>query len=212
MNDSRQPVSLLPLFRSRAQYRLIGELFTNPDRLFTIGELAKLTGASHPTISREAARLKHAGLVRSRGDGARTLVHANTDAAVFADLRNLMAKVYGPPAVIAEEFGDLDAALTIFGSWAARFAGEPGPPANDIDVLVVGDVEPREVWEAAARATRRVGLEVNPVIRTVDEWAGDTSAFAAELRRRPALQLDAPRRQRSGRQAITDAEATTRWG
>ena len=212
MNERRQALSLLPLFRSRAQYRLVGELFTNPDRVFTVGELAKVTGASHPTISRETARLRQAGLVTSRGDGARTLVQANTDTAVFVDLRNLMAKVYGPPAVVTEEFGGLDAALTIFGSWAARFAGEPGPPANDIDVLVVGDVEPREVWEAAARATRRLGLEVNAVIRTEAEWASESSAFAAELRRRPVLRLDTPRPRQTQRRDVVNPEATTRWG
>ena len=33
----------------------------------------------------------------------------------------------------------LDIDIFIFGSWAARYRGEPGPPPNDIDVAVVSD-------------------------------------------------------------------------
>ena len=56
--SSRGPVSLLPIFRSEAQYRLLGELFTHPGRELTIGELPRLVEASHATVSREVARLR----------------------------------------------------------------------------------------------------------------------------------------------------------
>jgi DNA-binding transcriptional ArsR family regulator len=191
MNTSaRSPVSLLPIFRSQAQYRLMGELYTNPGVDYTVGELAPRIDASHATVSREVARLAAAGLVRTRAQGRRRLVTAARQTPVFAPLRDLMSKVYGVPAVVGEEFDHpLAQRVLIFGSWAARWAGDPGPTPNDVDVLVIGDLDPTDAWEAAARATRRLGIEVNVVVRTPAEWAQDDSGFAEQLRAGPSIDL-----------------------
>lgn len=63
------------------------------------------------------------------------------------------------------------AQVVIFGSGAARYAGEAGPPPHDIDVLVVGKVDRADLYDAADRAQARLGIEVNPR-RTYDEAAG----------------------------------------
>ena len=127
----------------------------------------------------------------SRVEGRRRLVTA-ADSAVFRPLRDLMGIVYGVPAVIAEEFGGLEASVTIFGSWAARWQGEPGPVPGDVDVLVVGEADSTDAWAAASRATDRLGIEVNVVARTSDEWADDTSGFAQEVRSGPRIELTRP--------------------
>lgn len=189
MNVNREPVSLLPLFRSEAQYRLVGELFTNPGMEATIGELAVAIGASHPAVSREVQRLETAGLLRTREEGRRRLVTAVTTSPVFRPLRDLMAIVYGVPHVVRQEFEGLDVQLEIFGSWAARWSGEPGPTPNDVDVLVVGDIEPTAAWDAAARASRRLGIEVNVVVRTPEEWQAENTGFAETVKQGPRLSL-----------------------
>ena len=187
--SSRSTVALLPLFRSEAQYRLVGELFTEPGREVSVGDLAQRIQASHATVSREVARLRAAGLLRSRDEGRRRLVSAATDTPVFEPLRDLMSKVYGVPAVIGEEFSHLEARVAIFGSWAARWSGRPGKTPNDVDVLVVGDVNPTAAWEAAARATSRLGIEVNVVVRDQREWEDDQSGFAAEVSQQPLIEI-----------------------
>lgn len=190
MNMSpRSPVSLLPIFRSQAQYRLIGELFTNPGREFSIGELAELVGASHPTISREVERLTEAALLTTRDQGRRRLVAAREDSPVYAPLRDLVSRTYGVPAVIREEFADLQTQVAIFGSFAERWAGRPGPTPADVDVLVLGDVDPTDAWEAAARASERLGIEVSVTVRTTDEWDRDASGFAASVKGQPLISL-----------------------
>ena len=72
--------------------------------------------------------------------------------------------------------------VVIFGSWAARYAGAVGPPPHDIDVLVVGDVDRADVYEAAERAQERLGLEVNPVVRSPQEWREPVDALVAQIR------------------------------
>jgi predicted nucleotidyltransferase len=79
---------------------------------------------------------------------------------------------FGPIEVIAEEFAiEGVEQVVIFGSWAARHAGQPGPPPKDIDVLIVGSAGELDVFAAADRAQRRIGIEVNPVRATPQQWA-----------------------------------------
>lgn len=189
--SSRSPIALLPLFRSEAQYRLVGELFTAPASEFSVGDLAARVGASHATVSREVSRLEDAGLIRSRSEARRRLVTAVTDTPVFQPLRDLMARVYGVPAIVRDEFASLDARIFIFGSWAARWNGEPGRVPNDVDVLVVGEASPTDAWDAASRASARVGMDVNVVVRTEDEWDSDPTGFAAQVRASPVIDVTA---------------------
>jgi DNA-binding transcriptional ArsR family regulator len=189
--SSRGVISLLPIFRSEAQYRLLGELFTNTGLEYSIGELAGLVGASQPTVSREVKRLVEAGLLVARDEGRKRLVSAREDTPVFAPLRDLLSKVYGVTAVVAEEFGYLDARVVIIGSYAARWFGEPGPTPRDVDVLVLGDVDPLDAWDAAARASSRLGLEVNVVVRDAESWEQDASGFAQQVKLRPMIDLGA---------------------
>jgi DNA-binding transcriptional ArsR family regulator len=170
---------------------LLGELFTNADREYSVGELAGLVGASEPTVSREVKRLVEAGLLAAREDGRKRLVSAREDTPVFTPLRDLLSKVYGVTAVVAEELGHLDAQVLIFGSYAARWVGEPGPTPRDVDVLVLGDVEPLDAWDAAARASSRLGLEVNVVVRDTDSWEQDGSGLAKRVKLRPMIDLGA---------------------
>jgi DNA-binding transcriptional ArsR family regulator len=192
--SSRGAVSLLPIFRSEAQYRLLGELFTNAGKEYSIGELAELVGTSQPTASREVNRLVEAGLLAARSDGRKRLISARDDTPVFAPLRDLISKVYGVPAVVAEEFRLLDSRVAIFGSYAARWFGEAGLTPRDVDVLVLGDVDPLDAWDAAARASSRLGMEVNVVVRDADEWERDMSGFALQVKRAPMLEVGELRR------------------
>lgn len=75
----------------------------------------------------------------------------------------------------AEEFAGLGAIkIALFGSWAARYRGKPGPAPNDVDVLLVGEIDREDAYEAARRAESRLGFPVNPTLFTPDRWdSGD---------------------------------------
>jgi hypothetical protein len=78
----------------------------------------------------------------------------------------------------------------IFGSWAARYAGAAGPPPHDIDVLVVGKVDRADLYEAADRAQVRLGLPVNPVVRSAKQWDDPEDALVKQIRASAHLVLD----------------------
>ena len=54
--------------------------------------------------------------------------------------------------------------VLIFGSWARRHLGEPGPTPRDVDVLLVGHPDPPDVEAACLEVSGRLGIDVNPVI------------------------------------------------
>lgn len=118
-------------------------------------------------------------------------MRANLDTSISSDLRSLLSKVYGPLAAIREALAPVSGIheAFIFGSWAARWHREPGPVPNDVDLMVVGDASPAVVWDAVAKLSSRLGIAVNPVIRTQVEWADDPTGFAATVRQRPTIDV-----------------------
>jgi DNA-binding transcriptional ArsR family regulator len=181
----------VPIFRNDAQFRLLGELFTNPSLEVTVGELQRRLRLPQATVSREVASLRKAGLVRVRREGNRTLVTANTDTSIAPELRSILSKLYGPTSRIRAALADARGLTraAIFGSWAARWAGEAGPPPRDIDLLVIGDVNYGEIWSLAADLSREFGIDVNPTIRTAEEWDRDRSGFAQQVKNGPLVDV-----------------------
>ncbi len=180
---------LVPVFRSRLQGEVLALLLTDPGREWTIDELATRTAQPYQTVSAEVRRLQAGDLVSVRIVGRSKLVRGNDSSPYFAPLAQLVAMSFGPPLVIAEEFADLAGAdqVLIFGSWAARYAGETGPPPRDVDVLLVGAPDRDDAYEAARRAQARLAREVNVTIRSHDQWEHGSDAFTRQLRSSPLL-------------------------
>ena len=132
-----------------------------------------------PTVQREIERAEAAGIVRTRKVGPTRLVRANPAHPLQDAVRQLILATYGPPAIVAEEFDEIDAAeaVLLFGSWAARYRGEPGRAPNDIDVLVIGNPDRDAVDNAAERAERRIGLPVQATVRSRGRWDARQESF-----------------------------------
>ena len=173
----------MPVFRSQHQAELLMWLLLHPDQEYGVSELADRLGVPLSTLHREVVRLDEAGLIASRTLGRNRLVRANTTHPAAPALTQLLELTFGPRAVIAEEFAIPGAQqVVIFGSWAARYAGRAGPPPHDIDVLVVGKVNRADLYEAADRSQARLGAEVNPVVRTRNQWADPKDALVAQIK------------------------------
>ncbi len=118
-------------------------------------------------------------------------MRANAANPLYEPSRQVILATYGPPAVLSEELGGIAGSdhLYLFGSWATRYLGEPGRAPNDIDVLVVGSPEPTEVYDAAERAERRIGLPVQATVRARQQWEDGADPFISEVRSRPLVSL-----------------------
>jgi DNA-binding transcriptional ArsR family regulator len=180
-----EPPALLPIFRSQHQAHLLAELLLHPDEELTLTELATRLNVALSTVHLEVGRLVEAGILSERAVGRSRLVRANRASRLNRPLTDLLMATYGPATVVAEEFSGLAGMrdLYIFGSWAARYAGEAGPSPNDVDVAVVGDKISRlEVDAAAQRAEQRLRLPVNPVVIAPSRWNGKSDPLSAQIR------------------------------
>lgn len=170
---SESAPALAPLFRSDQQMRLLSVLFTDTDGELAIGELARKAAVAQATASREVGRLAEHGIVVTRPLGRNTLVSANWQLPWARDLRSILMQTVGVLGQLANALGTLrgiDEAY-VFGSWAARYSGEPGPPPRDVDVAIIGEVSLQSVRKAIVGVESQLHIDVNPVIIDRNRWA-----------------------------------------
>ena len=181
--------ALLPVFRSPAQARLLATLLLHPDEEHTLTDLARHTRIPLSTVHGEVARLVRAGILAERAVGRARLLRANGDNPAVRPLTELVALTFGPITVIEEEFADLPGVqmVILFGSWAARYLGEPGPPPRDVDVLVVGSTGRDALYRAADRAEQRLGRPVHPVLATPERFAANADPLIQQIKASPAV-------------------------
>jgi len=174
------------------QLRLLGQLFLNADREQTIADLEAATAIPQQTVSREIDRLVLAGLLNDRRQGRMRFVRPDPANLYYPELSRLLLKALGPRSVLAqqlERLSGIDDAY-LYGSWARRYEGEPGPPPRDIDVVVIGDPDLDRLYDACREAGTILGQEVNPVTLTPDEWTARRSGFVRELRAGPLVRIE----------------------
>lgn len=186
--------ALLPIFRSQLQADILAALLLNPGREYSLTDLAKRFGAPLSTVHGEVKRLTQAGLLRRRDVGRSALVQANSQNRLVEPLAELLFLSWGAMQVISEEFERLAGAerVLIFGSWAARYRQQQGRPPNDLDVLVIGQPSRGDVYDAADRAQQRLGIPVNPVIRTVEAWHQASDPLIQQIQSEPFVDVLCP--------------------
>ncbi len=189
----RQPSpSLLPILRSQQQAEILALLLGDPDLEISLTEIAVRTGAPHPSVHREIER---AGLVTTRRLGNTRLARANTSSPYYEGLAEILTRAFGVPSVLSETLKSVKGinAAYVYGSWAARHAGQPGQrPVGDIDVLILGEPDRDEPYEALSAAENRLGRSVQATIRDVDWLDSGSGAFHDTLVSRPLFRLSLP--------------------
>jgi hypothetical protein len=66
------------------------------------------------------------------------------------------------------------------------------PPPHDLDVLVIGGPRREDVYDAADQAQKRLGMPVNPVIRTGDAWRKAIDPLARQIQSSPLVAVLVP--------------------
>ena len=171
--------SLAPLLRSDAQGLLLAALYLDPNREFTLTELARYSKTSVASVMREVDRLVEAEYLLERRVGRSRLVKVNKDHRLTKPTQTLLLYSYGPQVVIhrlLRSVAGISQAF-IFGSWAKRLNGEAGPDPSDVDVALVGTLSMREVTEIASQASELCGREVNFMTVSSEEWANPSGSF-----------------------------------
>ena len=179
---------LLPIFRSRGQARMLARIFVDDSKPVGIRELGRELGLAPSRVHDEVRRLEDAGLVISERVGNQRLIRPNARSPFYPELHSLLLKAFGPVRVLEPLLAQIDGIedAFIYGSWARRYRGEPGPAPEDIDLMVIGHPLVDDVYAAADTASRELGREVAVTVLSLAEWRR-SSAFAESVRAGPTV-------------------------
>ncbi|MGH9164609.1 MAG: ArsR family transcriptional regulator [Acidimicrobiales bacterium] len=168
-------------------------LLGDPELELSLTDLAERIGIPHPSVYREVERAEIAGLVTSRRIGRTRLVRANVESPYYEGLADVLTRAFGVPAVLADAvrwIEGIDEAY-VFGSWAARHAGERGVrPVGDIDLLVLVAPDRDALYDALHVAERRLGREVQVTVRETGWLEQGSGSFYDTVASRPMLRLE----------------------
>jgi predicted nucleotidyltransferase len=187
------PPPLLPLLRSRIQGSLLALTYLHPEREYSVTEAAKDARATFKAVQHEVTRLVDSGLLADRKMGNLRLIRSAPTSVLTRPLTDLLAVTYGPLPILTELLSSVDGVelAFIYGSWAARYEGEPGPIPRDIDVLVVGTADLDDLDDAAHKAQVRLGraVDIRRVLPNTWEETDPGDPFLSSVHSRPLVEL-----------------------
>lgn len=165
----------IPLFKSDSQAALLAALFFS-DKGLTVQELSTRLKTPYSTIHREVSRLLKFGIITEARVGNYRFFEPNRLSPIYPPLRDLLEVISGPIPLLKKELSFIPGIewVALFGSWANRLLGKTGGLPQDIDVIIVGTPEVRQVNKACTAVGKKLGWEVNPVILTSREWVEET--------------------------------------
>lgn len=184
--------SLLPIFRSQQQAELLALILGDPTTEHSLAGLAAQTRIPYASVHREVERAVASGLVTSRLVGRTRLIRADTASPYFDGLADVLVKAFGVPWVLSDALAGVRRieAAYVYGSWAAKFAGEVGHRAvGDIDLLLLGEPDRDDVYAAASSAEQRLGRAVQVTIRSAEWLTQGSGTFHATVTGRPMVPL-----------------------
>lgn len=182
---------MLPILRSQLQGLVLYEVLTSA-RGCTAADLARTLVEPDASVYREARRLLDTGLLAATRIGRAVVLRGNDANPIVEPLRQMLIISYGPRTELRlalKDIARIDRAY-IFGSWAARFVGLPGPPPADIDLLVVGHPDRGAVDAALDGLETRLRREINVTFISADAWAQASDPFVRGVRDHALVPLD----------------------
>jgi predicted nucleotidyltransferase len=180
---------LLPLFRSEMQVRLLALVLLQPERRWTLQGLADALAAPQSSVHRELRRAEAAGVIR-RDDAARPYrFSAATDDGAYEPLSDLLRRSVGVESQLRASLDRPDVhAAVIYGSWVSGNRR----PDSDIDVLVVGDADLRELRRLVRPIGKATGRTIDLILMRDREFRGllaERSSFVRHLMDAPVTSL-----------------------
>lgn len=168
---------LTGLIASKTRIKLLMRLFFNPKARSYLRELAKEFNVSTNAVREELNQLKKTELLKSEKNGRQIYYRANTEHALFPELKSMVSKVMGIDQVIDSiitRLGNLEKAYLV-GDYAE------GKDTGIIDILLVGDIDQYHLNDLSRKTERYIKRK----IRTLTLSETEFKSFFKKLRSQP---------------------------
>lgn len=174
------------------QQRVLGCLFGQPGRSFSISELIQTTGAGSGAVQRELARLSGSGLLSVEQLGKQKLYRANPASPIHDEIVAIVRKTFGLAMPLREALAPLADhlhAAFVYGSVAKG----RDTASSDIDLMLVSDaLTYADAMAALHPLMERLGREINPTLYTRAELRkriAEGNSFVTRVLAQPRLWL-----------------------
>ena len=152
--------TIVPLFRSELQLQVLGLLFLGEERWWTLEEIREAVDAPRASVHRELRRAFDAGILEREVVGTTHRYRAAWESPLASPISELLDVTVGVERNVREALehvGGVDGAV-IYGSFAN---GKGIRPQSDVDMLVFGTPDVRDVRRALRHVERAIGREIN---------------------------------------------------
>ena len=174
------------------QQRVLGCLFGQPGRSFSISELIQTTGAGSGAVQRELARLTGSGLLSVEQLGKQKLYRANPASPIHDEIVAIVRKTFGLAMPLRDALmplADRLHAAFVFGSVAKG----SDTASSDIDLMLVSDaLTYADAMAALHPLMERLGREINPTLYSRVELRkriAEGNSFVTRVLAQPRLWL-----------------------
>jgi predicted nucleotidyltransferase len=176
---------------TKTQQKVLGLLYSRPEKSFYTKEILRLTGMGVATIKRELDRMKAAGILSMSKIGNQHHYQANPSCPIYNELLGIVKKTFGVADVLSQALTPLADEI----DWAFVFgsvASGKETSDSDIDLMIIGDVKFTEAVGALYSIQATLGREINPKIYRKDEWIqmlDHKDAFIKEVMLKPRMDV-----------------------
>jgi predicted nucleotidyltransferase len=155
---------------SQAQQKVLGLLFSQPNRDFYTKEIIRLSHCGSGAIQRELRKLHAAGLITVKNLGNQHRYQANQNSPIFYEIRGIILKTFGLAEVLANIIKPINKYLKfafIYGSIARQEA----IASSDIDLMLIADdLSYADLYPLLEKAEKQLHRPINPTIYSSAEW------------------------------------------
>lgn len=182
---------LTGLIASKTRIKLLMRLFFNPKARAYLRELAKEFNVSTNAVREELNQLKKTDLLKSEKNGRQVYYMANTEHALFPELKSMVSKVMGIDQVI-------DSIITRLGNLEKAYLVDDYAEGKDtgiIDIVLVGDIDPYHLNDLSRKTERYIKRKIRTLVINKDELED----FFPDLNKRPKVLVWEAKQKQRGR-------------
>lgn len=154
------------LIASKTRIKLLMRLFFNPKARSYLRELAKEFNVSTNAVREELNQLKKTSLIKSEKNGRQIYYKANTEHALFPELKSMVSKVMGIDQVI-------DSIINRLGNLEKAFLVEDyavGKDSGIIDIILVGDIDHYHLNDLSRKTEQYIKRKIRTLVMSRQEF------------------------------------------
>lgn len=168
---------------TKTQQKVLGLLFSKPDRSFYANEIVRHANVGTGAVHRELDKLSSRGLLTVTRIGNQKHYQANAESPIFEELRAIVRKTFGLAGPLSEALSPLADRIRVAFVFGSTAAGSD-TARSDIDLFIVGhEISYAEAMSVLVEAEQALGRKVNPTLYSKSELQNKLEAGNAFLRR-----------------------------